>query len=221
MPDRGALDKARRSPAAAWTLTRAPEGSIPGSRRPLAAAAVAALVLMTASPSLGHEGTGRALSPPARAPIARAISGGELPGAAYRAPQPPSNRGDLRDAAARPGRTAVGVIILVAALAACAGTARFRRCACVVLGVALVVMYVEIGLHSVHHLSQPGAAQRCHHAAAAVHLIGPANAAEGGLSTCLLAVGHVAPAARAGLPVSLHAPSASRAPPLSLDRVAD
>jgi hypothetical protein len=92
--------------------------------------------------------------------------------------------------------------------------ARFRRCASIVLGAALGLMLVEAGIHSVHHLSNPTAAQRCVHAAAALHLVGPAHASEDTHARWPLAMDEVPLAAIDDVAVHFQPPPASRAPPI-------
>jgi hypothetical protein len=65
----------------------------------------------------------------------------------------------------------------MAGLVAAAGS---RRWAIMALGVALAVMLVETGVHSVHHLGNPQAAQRCVHVVATPHLVGPAHVLDDG-----------------------------------------
>ena len=49
---------------------------------------------------------------------------------------------------------------------------RFPRAASIVLVCALAVLTYETGVHSVHHVSDPGAARSCAVASASVHVSG-------------------------------------------------
>ncbi|HEY7542154.1 MAG TPA: hypothetical protein VIF11_18580 [Methylomirabilota bacterium] len=91
--------------------------------------------------------------------------------------------------------------------------AGFRRWAIMALGAALAVMLVETGIHSVHHLGNPEAAQRCVHAAATPHLVGPAHVSDDGRARLPSTRDEVPPPASNGSAVTFRRTAASRAPP--------
>jgi hypothetical protein len=179
-----------------------PAGRSPGApfaRLLLTTLMIAALLLGATSPSLGHE-RDDAQTRPALAPAG--------------APCPEPDDLSVAPPPARPGAVpvpaAVALVVTMVGLVAAAGS---RRWAITALGAALAVMLVEAGVHSVHHLDNPEAAQRCVHVVATPHLVGPAPVSDDGPAWLPSTTDEVPPPASDRSAVSFRRTTASRAPP--------
>jgi hypothetical protein len=183
--------------AAAMSAGRSPIARF--ARRLLPALAIAALLFMTASPSLGHERADARPRP--------ALSPASTP-----RPEPvdPGVPSPLARPTAAPVPTVLALAVTMVGLVA---ATRFRRWAIMALGAALAVMLVEAGVHSVHHLGNPEAAQRCVHAAATPHLGGPAHVSDDGRAGLSPTTDEVPPLASDSSALSFRRTTSSRAPP--------
>jgi hypothetical protein len=159
---------------------------------------IVALLLGATSPSLGHErddGPTQPALPPAGAPRPEPADLGIPPPAQPRTAPVPA------------------ALALVVTLVGLVATAGFRRWVIMALGAAFAVMLVEAGVHSVHHLDNPEAAQRCVHVAATPHLVGPADVSDDGRARLPSTRDEVPPPASDSSAVRFHRTTASRAPP--------
>jgi hypothetical protein len=136
----------------------------------LALLAIATGFLLVAPPgALGH-GPGRGAAP--RIPTLTETVTGE----------------EVAETPATPSTNGVGLPIPIAlALGATAlgalTAARSKRMTALALGGALLVLSVETGIHSVHHLLSPSDVARCGYATAASHLVGSLDVTDRAVAT--------------------------------------
>jgi len=102
---------------------------------------------------------------------------------------------------------------LASAIFGAVAVARSRRLTALALSGALVVLLVEAGVHSVHHLGSQNTTAHCGHAAAAPHLVAPVSVPEASIIAPHPTGDMVTPCVRDSVRTRLHRPDTARSPP--------